>query len=95
MLVAVLLLVQLGRPGAAQQLPLGDRDLSTDILEFVIERAEKKADKSIASDILGFVKNKMENSDEEIYNYILDEKLNEKLSRITTTAARDGLTING
>ena len=39
-----------------------DRDLSTDILEYVLRRGEGKNDSTIASDILGFVKNKIEDS---------------------------------
>ena len=39
-----------------------DRDLSTDILEYVLRRGEGKHDSTIASDILGFVKNKIEDS---------------------------------
>ena len=40
-----------------------DRDLSTDILDYVLRRGELNKDDTIASDILGFVKKKIETSD--------------------------------
>ena len=56
-----------------------DRDLSTDILEYVLKRGESKQDQTIASDILGFVKNKIEISDvdeipPEIFKFVLEEE---------------------
>ena len=54
-----------------------DRDLSTDILEYVLRRGEGKNDSTIASDILGFVKNKIEDSTfeeipPEIFKFVLE-----------------------
>ena len=56
-----------------------DRDLSTDILEYVLRRGEGKNDSTIASDILGFVKNKIEDSTfeeipPEIFKFVLEEE---------------------
>ena len=54
-----------------------DRDLSTDILEYVLQRGEMQNDKTIASDILGFVKKKIEDSDieeipPELFKFVLE-----------------------
>ena len=56
-----------------------DRDLSTDILEYVLRRGEGKNDSTIASDILGFVKNKIKDSEfeeipPEIFKFVLEEE---------------------
>ena len=56
-----------------------DRDLSTDILEYVLRRGEGKNDSTIASDILGFVKDKIEDSTfeeipPEIFKFVLEEE---------------------
>ena len=56
-----------------------DRNLSTDILEYVLRRGEGKNDSTIASDILGFVKNKIEDSTfeeipPEIFKFVLEEE---------------------
>ena len=71
----VLLLVVVSQVTAAED----DRDLSTDILEFVLQRGETRNDSSIASDILGFVKEKIETSSfeeipPEIFKFVLEEE---------------------
>jgi len=74
-----------------------DRDLSTDILEYVLKRGESKQDQTIASDILGFVKNKIEVSDvdeipPEIFKFVLEEENEAELRNATLD--NDNETIN-